>query len=153
MPRKPALLLSLLNLVLKPIAGQTKASSNPLVALPQYPPAHDHEAWCAYWKKQGQTWRIEPEIDEERQKYLASRRAISSDIEHGIYPFKGIKLDRADIEWLLATHENGRGPVDWSDESQRGREGLDVRGADLCQVNLSHLQGLKIIAETEDSKS
>jgi hypothetical protein len=34
MPRKPALLLHLLNLVLKPIARQTKASSN-LVELPQ----------------------------------------------------------------------------------------------------------------------
>lgn len=71
--------------------------------------------------------------------YLAGRRTISPDIEHGIYPFKGVKLNRADVEWLLATHENGRGPVDWSDESQRGRQGLDVRGADLRQVDLSRL--------------
>src|SRR5258708_29345548 len=41
-----------------------------------------------------------------------------------------MKLSRADVEWLLATHENGRGPVDWSDGSQRGREELDVHGAD-----------------------
>lgn len=40
---------------------------------------------------------------------------------------------------MLATHENGRGPVDWSDEGQRGRKGLDLRGADLCQVDLSYL--------------
>ena len=51
----------------------------------------------------------------------------------------GIKLSRADVEWLLATHENSRGPVDWSDESQRGREGLDLRGADLHEGDLRNL--------------
>jgi Pentapeptide repeats (8 copies) len=40
---------------------------------------------------------------------------------------------------LLATHENGRGPIDWSDESQRGRYGLDLRGADLRDAFLSYL--------------
>jgi uncharacterized protein YjbI with pentapeptide repeats len=48
-------------------------------------------------------------------------------------------LTRADIEWLLVTHDGGRGPVDWSDESQRGREGLDLRGAVLEGVDLSEL--------------
>ena len=101
----------------------------------------DKEAWKAYWHAQGQPWRTEPEIDKERQKYLAERRSIEPDIKEGIYPFKDIepKLSRADIEWLLATHENGRGPIDWSDETQREREGLDLRGADLCHVNLSDL--------------
>jgi uncharacterized protein YjbI with pentapeptide repeats len=61
------------------------------------------------------------------------------DIEKGIYPFKGMKLSRADVEWLLATHENGLGPVDWSNEDQRSREGIDLRGADLRQVDLSGL--------------
>jgi hypothetical protein len=139
MPRKPALVLSLLNLMLKPRAGQTKASSNQHVALPQHPPAHDHKAWRAYWKAQGQSWRTEPEIDRERQAYLARRRSILTNIEQGIYPFKDVKLNRADVEWLLATHENGRGPIDWGDESQRERVGLDLRGADLCQINLSGL--------------
>ncbi len=107
----------------------------------QRPLSNDPEAWNAYWEAQGQEWRTEPEIDEERQKYLDERRSITPDIEQGIYPFKGIepKLTRADIEWLLATHENGRGPVDWSNESQREREGLDLRGADLQFVNLSGL--------------
>ncbi len=67
------------------------------------------------------------------------RRAIVPDIEQGIYPFKDIKLNRADVEWLLATHENGRGPVDWSDEWQRQRIGLDLRGADLREVVLKRL--------------
>ena len=57
-------------------------------------------------------------------------------IEKGLAPFKGIKLSRADIEWILATLENGRGPVEWSDKNQRRREGLDLRGADLCRENM-----------------
>src|SRR5213082_3520040 len=92
----------------------------------QRPPTNDPEAWKAYWKAQGQPWRTEPEIDAERQTYLAERRAITPDIRQGIYPFKAIepKLTRADVEWLLATHESSsmRGPVDWEDERQQQRE-------------------------------
>ncbi|HET8853361.1 MAG TPA: pentapeptide repeat-containing protein, partial [Ktedonobacteraceae bacterium] len=68
---------------------------------------------------------------------------VGPDIAGGIYPFRdkngSIKLDRADIEWLLATHEHGRGPVDWNDTTQRGRLGLDIRGIDLRATNLSNL--------------
>jgi hypothetical protein len=103
------------------------------------PFTNDPEGWKAYWGAQGQPWRTEPEIDEERQKYLSERRAIKPDIEQGIYPFKDIKLNRADVEWLLVTHENGRGPVDWSDKSQRERWSLDLRGANLSQINLHSL--------------
>src|SRR5256886_3716953 len=84
-------------------------------------------------------WRIAPEIHAERQQFLAERLATTPDIKQGIYPFKDIKLTRADIEWLLATHENGRGPVDWADQQQRERLGLDLRGADLRQVDLQNL--------------
>lgn len=105
----------------------------------QSPVNGDKEAWKAYWREEGQPWRTEPEIDTKRQKYLAERRIITPDIGQGIYPFKGEKLSRADVEWLLATLDNGRGPVDWSDESQREREGLDLRGADLRKVDLNHL--------------
>ena len=50
-------------------------------------------------------------------------------------------MSRADIEWLLATHESGGkiGPVDWSDVNQRERQGLDLRGANLRRLNLSGL--------------
>jgi len=100
---------------------------------------NDKEAWEAYWLHQGQPWRTEPEIDLERQKYLDERRQITPVMKESIYPFKDIKLTRADVEWLLATHENGRGPVDWTDTSQRTREGIDLCGADLCYVDLRHL--------------
>jgi uncharacterized protein YjbI with pentapeptide repeats len=91
------------------------------------------------------TWRTEPEVDTERQRFLMGRRAIKPDIERGIYPFRdangSIKLARADVEWLLATHESGgmRGPVDWSDVKQQGRKRLDLQQADLSFVHLTGL--------------
>src|SRR5258708_5246096 len=101
------------------------------------PPNDDRAAWLAYWQEQNQLWRTEPEISLERRTELGERRALVPDVEKGIYPFKGMKLDRADVEWLLATYEGG--PVKWSDEKEREREGLDVRGADLQHVNLHRL--------------
>ncbi len=92
-------------------------------------------SWLEYWKSQGMPWRTEPEIGEERQRHLSERRAIQPDIERSVYPFKDIKLDRADVEWLLATHESrGRvGPVWWEEEKDKPederRVGLDLRGA------------------------
>ncbi|HLX58011.1 MAG TPA: pentapeptide repeat-containing protein [Ktedonobacteraceae bacterium] len=106
---------------------------------PQAQVLNGREAWKTYWEARGQPWRTEAEIDAERQHYLAQCRAITPDPRQGAYPFKDIALSRADVEWLLATHENGRGPVDWSDESQRERAGLDLRGADLRRVDLQNL--------------
>ena len=74
-----------------------------------------------------------------RQEELSQCRIIVPDIEKGIYPFKGIKLSRADVKWLLATHENGYGSVDWRDENQRKSEELDLCGADLSDGVLSGL--------------
>ena len=101
----------------------------------------DREWWRLHWKRRGYPWRREVEIDVERQRQLEEHRARRPDSERGIYPFTGIEpaLDRADLEWLLATHEDGRGPVDWSDERQRGRTGLDLRGAVLAGLDLSGL--------------
>ena len=101
--------------------------------------ARTPEEWHIHWQMQKQLWRTEPEIPLERQQELSKCRAIVPDIKKGVYPFRGMKLSRADVEWLLATHENGRGPVDWSDESQHEHVGLDLRGADLCRINLHGL--------------
>jgi uncharacterized protein YjbI with pentapeptide repeats len=84
-------------------------------------------------------WRTEPEIDAERQQFLRQRLTIVPDIQQAIYPFKDVRLTRADVEWLLITHEQGHGPVDWSDPSQSERQGIDLRGADLSHVNLRGL--------------
>ncbi len=103
------------------------------------------ESWNAYWTAQGMPWRREPVIDAERQQYLAARRTVPPDIVRGIYPFRdergGITLTRADVEWLLATHESSgsQGPVVWSDEDHHLRRGLDLRGADLSGINLTYL--------------
>jgi uncharacterized protein YjbI with pentapeptide repeats len=115
-------------------------------------PSNDQPAaWKAYWRSQGYSWRTEPEIDRARQELLETRRALTADPQKGIYPFKGIKLGRADVEWLMATHENGKGPIDWRDQTQQRRQGLDLRGAvlsgdssrgaNLRDLPLSRLQG------------
>jgi uncharacterized protein YjbI with pentapeptide repeats len=109
------------------------------LSLPSRPTVSDSTAWEAYWKTVDQPWRKEPEIDKQRQEELTLRRALVPDIEMGIYPFKGMELSRADVEWLLETHEEMGGPVDWNDENQRKREGLDLRGANLHQKNLGGL--------------
>lgn len=107
----------------------------------QQTPPDGFDTWQVYWKSRGMPWRTQPEIDEDRQRYLAQRRSVYPDPEKGMYPFKSIPLKRADIEWLLATHENDgkSGPVDWNDEEQRMREGLDLRYANLSTASLESL--------------
>lgn len=105
----------------------------------QHPVTNHRDEWKAYWIALGQSWRTEPEINIERQHYLTERCSIRPDIQQVIFPFKDVKLGRADVEWLLATHEDGRGPVDWSDESQRVRQGIDLRGTDLRKADLRRL--------------
>jgi len=106
----------------------------------QRPTNDDKVAWKVYWKQQGQPWRWEPEIDTKRQKYLDERRGVTPVVAQGFYLFKNVKLSRADVEWLLATHErNERASIDWSDENQRERQGLDLRGADLSDVDFHDL--------------
>src|SRR5690348_1558194 len=129
--RNPSLLRLLLHLLLTRPAKSMQHHTAQRESLSPRPKPTDQTAWKTYWQQQGQPWRTEPEIDESRQAYLAKRRAITPDAVQGIYSFKDIKLSRADVEWLLATHEGGRGPVEWSDESQRDRVGLDLRGAHL----------------------
>lgn len=109
-----------------------------------HPSTGDHEMWQAHWEAQGQIWRTEPEIDAQRQKYLTERQKIIPDIAQGIYPFKDIKLNRADVEWLLATFDDGRGPIAASEEIIRHTRGLDLRGANLCGVDLNRLPLVQI---------
>src|SRR5258708_4504611 len=149
--KRPSLFYFLFEMVPKRTSTLTSSITNQPTILPPRPSVDDHEAWSTYWTTQRQPWRTEPEIDKERQKYMDERRAIRPDIKQGIYPFKGIKLNRADIEWLLAIHESGGvcGPVDWTDESQRQREGLDLRGADLREAALEHLPLTGLIGSLE----
>ena len=112
---------------------------------PERPTTNERAPWRIWWRSQGQTWRLEPEIAPERQATLGERRAISADVSASVYPFAGMPLTRADVEWLLATHEQGRGPVEWEDVAQRERVGLDLRGADLRGVNLRGLPLARLV--------
>ncbi len=110
------------------------------------PSPDDRAAWLSYWRESNQPWRTEPEISTERQAYLEQCRATAPSIQRGIYAFKNVRLQRADVEWLLATHEQGRGPIDWQDQTQRSRKGLDLRGADLREENLQYLPLARLLA-------
>jgi uncharacterized protein YjbI with pentapeptide repeats len=115
----------------------------------------DRDGWKAYWAAMGMPWRTEPEIDKERQQYLAERRAVQANPEQGAFPFKDATLTRADVEWLLATHESGaiRGPVDWNDRAQRTRQGLDLRGANLDGADLRRLPLARTLGGVESDTS
>ncbi len=105
----------------------------------QRPTTKDTVIWNMYWERQGQPWRNQPEIDAERQEYLGKRRYRALKEGKLIEPLRDIPLSRADIEWLLAIHERGRGPVDWNDVGQRQRKGLHLCKADLRNTDLSNL--------------
>jgi uncharacterized protein YjbI with pentapeptide repeats len=101
------------------------------------PTTADRQAWRAYWVYCQQAWRIEPEISSTRQRELTVLRNRPADSEKGIYPFQKQRLSRADVEWLLATHEQGRGPV--LPRDVESRTGLDLRGANLAGAHLAGL--------------
>lgn len=129
----------------EPVDRTPPPSTPATSAAGERPATNDRTAWRAWWRSQGQNWRLEPEIPRERQTLLAECRAIAPDVRANTYPFAGISLTRADIEWLLATHENSRGPVVWDDATQRERAGLDLRGADLQGANLRGLPLARLI--------
>ncbi len=106
---------------------------------PQQSATGDRAAWRAWWSERGQPWRQEPEVAAERAQLLAQRHKLAPNVGQSVYPFAGQTLSRADVEWLLAAHDDNRGPIDWSDEAQRLREGLDLRGTDLRRVDLRGL--------------
>jgi hypothetical protein len=109
------------------------------------PLTDDADAWKSYWQAQGTSWRTEPDINGDRQAYLAERRSKGANAKKGGYPFKDIEPTptRADIEWLLETHDDRRGPLFWEDENDKcdndRRVGLDLRGADLRGMPLMRL--------------
>lgn len=107
-----------------------KNGPQPPEKTPTRPAPADLAGWKTHWTERGQPWRMEPEISEARQQELAQRyTTVTPDIERGIYPFGGVKLSLADIEWLLATYADTFTP----------RAGLDVRGANLDDVDLGEL--------------
>jgi uncharacterized protein YjbI with pentapeptide repeats len=101
----------------------------------QRPTTDDSEAWKTYWEAQGQMRRTEPEISPERQTFLKERLSVIPNLKQGTYPFKDIKLNRADVEWLLDIHASGHIEHNLTEDAR----GLDFRGANLSYVNLQRL--------------
>lgn len=84
-------------------------------------------------------WRTEPEIIPERKEQLVRRLKTATDVKQGIYPFKGMKLSRADIEWLLAQYTKNGESTTMLGEGEERQWGLDLRGADLRNIDLHGL--------------
>lgn len=113
-------------------------------SVPKHPTTNKRDDWRNYWNELGQPWRTEPEIDGTRQEELTDLRLTLRDIdgtdEDSFYVFgKDIELTRADIEWLLATHEQEQRAIDERDKSSQPYKGLDLRGVDLHGKNLRGL--------------
>src|SRR5258708_34515154 len=119
----------------RPSRGQVQSKTlpnngpKPQEKLPIQPAHDDRKGWKTHGEAHQQPWRTEPEINMARQQELATFYAVSPDIKQGIYPFQGINLSRADVEWLLATYGDNFTP----------KKGLDVRGANLDGMDLSEL--------------
>jgi uncharacterized protein YjbI with pentapeptide repeats len=94
----------------------------------QRPRNDDKAVWRAHWTSQEQPWRTEPEIDTARQKYLEKCLYSITKEKQNSYPFQNIALNRADIEWLLATRLQ-----------LRKHDDLDLRGAHLRNIDLYRL--------------
>ncbi len=50
-------------------------------------------------------WAREPTISTDRQHYLLERLGTTADFVTGSYPFAGVRMHRADLEWLLVQPE------------------------------------------------
>lgn len=125
------------------------------------------ELWAEYWTKQNQPWRCMPEIDSDRQRFLRQREELEMDtrdglpdssLEDGTYDelveevtaFKGIKLCRGDVEWLIVHHINRHSyysnvaglpnPLDleYADLSGESLGAIPLDHCCLKGVNLSH---------------
>ena len=98
------------------------------------------DMWCDYWRLRNQPWRTEQEIGNQRQVELTNWRSTLPSVGQSRYPLGGVTLNRADVEWLLASHESGQGPIEWApDVRYKAHLGLDVRGADLRKARLAGL--------------
>jgi hypothetical protein len=128
------------------------SEQQPTTSAQDQPAPDGFTSWPEYWTAQGMPWRTEPEIDLVRQQYVSERRSIVPNIEVGVFPFKDMKVERKDVEWLLSTLDSGgvRGPVDANDPAQSERDGVDVRGAHLRGSDLRNLPLARLQAAGTD---
>jgi uncharacterized protein YjbI with pentapeptide repeats len=118
-------------------------ADHPAFVRPVVPRPRDADADGCHtdWASREQRWRTEPEIAADRQAFLAERRDVAADIAAGGAPFRGMRLTRADVEWLLATHTFVPGRYAYP-----CYRNTDLRGADLSGVGLHGLPLDEIVA-------
>lgn len=77
------------------------------------------------------SWRTEPEIPMDRQTFLSElvQRAKNSVVDDA--PFRGQRLTRADVEWLLAKAEVEPPSEPHTHAPRQAQRKLDLRGADF----------------------
>ncbi len=84
------------------------------------------------WRTE-QLWSRETSLDLDRQ--LELERLREQNVAAQKPPMDGVKLERADVEWLI--EQNG-GPIHYGDDYS-GRPGLDLRQANLMDGDFSRL--------------
>ena len=117
----------------------------------QRPANDDNAAWKAYWEQLGLPWRTEAEISKDRQTFLAQCVDIKPDFKQDRYPFKNVRLSRADIEWLLGqeitnlilTEADLRG-VDLNNLALE-RVNLDKAYLEEARLFEAHLEGASLV--------
>jgi hypothetical protein len=93
------------------------------------PPGTD---WSARWTERGFPWRTEPEIPPRRRWQLRVLAEVEPSVGAGRFPFRQVSLNRADVEWLLATQGPGR---------SRDLRGACLAGVDLSRLPLARMRG------------
>src|ERR1700676_120486 len=91
-----------------------------LSSFPKRPTEHGHGGWRDYWLEQGFLWRTEPEIDDERKAFLASRllsRCKLGDVNLAMVNWE--KIPMLGDEYKLRRRKGYKGPVHESHELLR----------------------------------
>ncbi|HCG00446.1 MAG TPA: hypothetical protein DEV93_07855 [Chloroflexi bacterium] len=85
------------------------------------------------------TWRRNAPVSKVRQAELEHLHQSRNE-KKGTSGFEAVKLTRADVEWLLESYDNGRGPIlDVSSDKRRGLSlaGVVFEGDELSDLPLS----------------
>jgi len=135
----------------------------------EHPKPEDRPAWKQYWEKRGQNWRTEPEVDKKRQDELTRflnnsipeftfklPQVIQTHFEPGsggsivhqnpdqeLHPLR-MRLNRADVEWLLSSRLQSSDSIDREGLDQIDIDWLNLAWADMHEVDLHGLPLIKV---------
>jgi uncharacterized protein YjbI with pentapeptide repeats len=78
-------------------------------------------------------------VDAERESFLLNCLSVEADLSQRLFPFKGVRLERRDIEWLIAFQQGTVSQTEVPGSPRQASGFVDLRGADLRDVDLSRL--------------